>query len=103
VKVGFLTVFFFCGTAKDNFRIWSTEGKEPKVVFGLKLVNYPDCCFSGDEKVFARLSNNSIIFSEGPDFKGTACKTPDALKIAKFSVSPGTDKSHVCCFIPCES
>ncbi|ODN05490.1 Eukaryotic translation initiation factor 2A [Orchesella cincta] len=86
---------------QDNFKItWISGGKDVKVVHSLKLSKQPDCQFSHDETVFARQSNNTVFFSQVPDFQNTAKKTPDNLKVAKFSVSPGNGPLHVLCFIP---
>lgn len=85
----------------DNFKItWISAGRDVKVVHSLKLSKQPEVQFSHDESVFARLSNNSVLFAQIPDFQSTAKKTPDSLKVAKFSLSPGTGPLHVLCFIP---
>lgn len=86
----------------DNFKVtWISGGKDIKVVHSLKLSKQPETQFSHDEAVFARLSNNTVLFSHVPDFQTTAVKTPENLKITKFSLSPGTSGPlHVLCFIP---
>jgi len=93
----------------DNFQIWSIgNGKDVKVVHAMKLAKQPDVQFSPDEKIFARLSNNSIIFSKSPDFHGTDKKTPDNMKVTKFSLSiapqtPEQGPLFVLCYISCMS
>jgi len=74
-------------------------------VHSLKLSKPPEVQFSTDEEIFARLTNGSIIFSKAPDFQGTDRKTPDSLKIAKFSLStspntPTAGPLFVICYIP---
>ena len=88
----------------DNYKIWSLTGsKNPAVVHALKLSRFPEIQFSGDEKVYARLANNAIIFAEVPDFHNTALKSPENLKIATFSLSPGSGPIHALCYIPCKT
>lgn len=95
-------LFFVSFSDHDNFKItWISAGKDPKIVHSLKLSKQPDTQFSYDESVFARLSNNTVHFSQVPDFQNTAKKTPDNLKVAKFSLSPGSGGPlHVLCFVP---
>jgi uncharacterized protein with WD repeat len=74
--------------------------KTPDLVYSQKLSKPPETQFSGDEKVYARLANDSIIFAEIPDFHNTAKKTPEGLKVGSFSLSPGQGPLYVFCYIP---
>ena len=86
----------------DNFKIWSIAQGKAEVVYALKLSKFPDIEFSGDETLFARLSNNNVIFYSVPEFHNTAKKTPEGTKISKFSLSPGTGPCHMLSYVPCE-
>lgn len=57
--------------------------------------------WSGDEKICAMRSNNSVIFFEDNNFSKVEQKITMG-NVAKFSVAPGNAPYHILCNMPGE-